>query len=131
MMRWLKALWPLLVCFGLMHNPLTHFPVTFMVISLFIISYKLLQPGNLTELGFKKFGGRELVIALVAFSAIELIMDFAVQPMVSRLTDEPADYTSFEFYMVILANTLIGLHLCGLVLLLVKNCYLGHLCLTG
>jgi uncharacterized protein len=96
-MKWINVLWPLAACFMLMHNPVTHFPVTFIAINIFVIAYKLLAKQSPAELGIKRLRGIDIGIALIAFLLIELSMDLLIQPLVNRLTGEPADYSSFAF----------------------------------
>lgn len=83
--------------FGLIYNPFTKFPYTFCVIILFIFLISFLQDGSLRNLNFKKLGFNQIGIILGCYIALELTMDFVFQPLATKLFNEPADYSSFEF----------------------------------
>lgn len=92
--KWIALLF-LAVAFALIYNPFTKFPFTFIVIILFILSATFFQDGNLKSLNFKKLGFREFKIIILAYIVLELLMDFLIQPAVSFLFNEPADYSAF------------------------------------
>ena len=83
--------------FGLIYSPFTKFPYTFCVIILFIFLISFLQDGSLRNLNFKKLGFKQIGIILACYIALELTMDFVFQPLATRIFNEPADYSSFEF----------------------------------
>ncbi|WP_027387184.1 CPBP family intramembrane glutamic endopeptidase [Chryseobacterium gregarium] len=93
--KW-AALLLLAIIFSLIYNPFTHFPYTFCVIIAGILLFTYLQDGNLKNLNFKKIGFSELKIILVCYLVLELSMDFVFQPLVSKIFNEPADYSSFK-----------------------------------
>lgn len=85
------------VAFGLIYNPFTKFPYTFCVIILFIFLISFLQDGSLRNLNFKKLRFKEIGVILGCYAVLELTMDFMFQPLATKLFNEPADYSSFEF----------------------------------
>ena len=99
--------------FGLIYNPLTKFPYTFCVIILFIFLISFLQDRSLRNLNFKKLRLNEIGIILGSYVVLELTMDFVFQPLATKLFNEPADYSSFEFIKEIQNPTLNTWHLCG------------------
>jgi membrane protease YdiL (CAAX protease family) len=86
----------LATAFSLIYNPLTKFPYTFCVIILFILIITYIRDGNLEALKFRKLGFRELKIIIMAYLALELSVNFLIQPLVNWLCNETADYSSFE-----------------------------------
>lgn len=93
--KWM-ALLLLAITFSLIYNPLTKFPYTFCVITAVILLFTYLQEGNLKNLNFKKIGGPEVKIILICYLIFELSMDFIFQPLVSKIFNEPADYSTFK-----------------------------------
>lgn len=93
--KW-AALLLLAIAFLLIYNPLTHFPYTFCVIIGFILLATYLQDGNLKNLNFKKIRLPQIITILVCYLVLELSMDFVFQPLVSKIFNEPADYSSFK-----------------------------------
>ncbi|MDQ0591793.1 membrane protease YdiL (CAAX protease family) [Chryseobacterium ginsenosidimutans] len=93
--KWV-ALLLLAVAFSLIYNPFTKFPYTFCVIIAVILLFTYLQDGNLKNLNFKKLGPPEIKIILISYLVLELSMDFIFQPLVSKIFNEPADYSSFK-----------------------------------
>jgi len=85
------------IAFGLIYNPFTKFPYTFCVIILFVFLISFLQDGSLRNLNFRKLGFKQIEIILGSYIALELTMDFVFQPLATKLFNEPADYSSFEF----------------------------------
>lgn len=83
--------------FGLVFNPFTKFPFTFIVIIAFVLLVSWLQNGNWRELGMRKIGLREFAVVLLVFVPLELFMDFVVQPEAAIIFNEPADYSAFRF----------------------------------
>lgn len=93
--KW-AALLLLAIAFLLIYNPLTYFPYTFCVIIGFILLATYLQDGNLKNLNFKKIRLPQIITILVCYLVLELSMDFVFQPLVSKIFNEPADYSSFK-----------------------------------
>lgn len=91
------ALLSFAVAFGLIYNPFTKFPYTFCVIILFVFLISFLQDGSLRNLNFKKIGLKQIGIILASYIILEAIMDFVFQPLATKIFNEPADYSSFEF----------------------------------
>lgn len=87
----------LAAAFGLVFNPFSKFPFTFLIVIAFVLLVTWLQNGHLRAIGFKKFGIRELGIALLVFVPLELFVDFIVQPEAAILFNEPANYSAFAF----------------------------------
>lgn len=83
--------------FGLIFNPFAKFPYTFCIIILFIFLISFFQEGSLKDLNFKKLGFKEIGIILVSYVVLETVMDFVFQPLATKMFNEPADYSSFEF----------------------------------
>ncbi len=90
------ALLSLAAAFALIFNPLTRFPFTFVVIIVFVSLLTWLQSGSLRPLRFRNLSSRDLALLLVVFIILEGFMDFAVQPLVNRVFNEPADYSAFD-----------------------------------
>lgn len=91
----LGSLAMLMLMVGMAYLPWPGFPFAFMLITFPILSlcwsyYKTLRP-----LGFVRFGMAEAAIAVILFSVVELAMDFAIQPAITWLLPEPADYSAF------------------------------------
>lgn len=82
--------------FGLIFNPWTKFPYTFLLIILFILLFTYLQDGHLKALNFKKISLRSVGLIVLLYAILELSMDFIFQPLVNFIFNEPADYSSFE-----------------------------------
>lgn len=93
--KW-AALLLLATAFLLIYNPFTHFPYTFCVITAVILLFTYLQDGNLKNLNFKKIRMQEIGVILVCYLILELSMDFIFQPLISKIFNEPADYSSFK-----------------------------------
>jgi len=93
--KWIAFLF-LAISFSLIYNPFTKFPYTFCVIILAILLFTFLQDGNLKGLNFNKIKFSDLKIILVCYLILELSMDFVFQPLVSKIFNEPADYSSFK-----------------------------------
>lgn len=93
--KWFAFLF-LVISFALIYNPFAKFPYKFCMIGLVIFLVTYLQNGNLKGLNFNKIGLKEIKIILVSYFILELSMDFIVQPLVSKILSEPADYSSFE-----------------------------------
>jgi len=91
------ALLSFAIAFGLIYNPFTKFPYTFGVIIFFIFLISYLQDGSLKSLNFKKIGFKEIGIIIGGYVILEVIMDFVFQPLATKIFNEPADYSSFEF----------------------------------
>ncbi|MDR6405230.1 MULTISPECIES: CPBP family intramembrane glutamic endopeptidase [Chryseobacterium] len=93
--KWI-ALLLLAITFALIYNPFTKFPYTFCIIIAVILLFTYLQDKNLKSLNFKKIGFSEIKIIIICYLTLELSMDFIFQPLVSRIFNEPADYSSFK-----------------------------------
>jgi len=86
----------LAIAFVLIYNPFTKFPFTFVVISAFILGVTYLAYGNLRNLQFKKLKSKDFIIIILLYVTLEVVMDFAVQPFINKLLNEPADYSGFD-----------------------------------
>ncbi len=93
--KWAALLF-LIISYLLIYNPYTKIPYTFIVIIVFILLATFLQDGNLKNLHLKKIGLREVKIIAISYLVLELVMDFIVQPLVSYVLNEPADYSAFS-----------------------------------
>ncbi|ALR31710.1 hypothetical protein ATE47_14855 [Chryseobacterium sp. IHB B 17019] len=93
--KWIAMLL-LAIAFALIYNPFTKFPYTFCIIIAVILLFTYLQDKNLKSLNFKKIGFSEIKIIIICYLTLELSMDFIFQPLVSRIFNEPADYSSFK-----------------------------------
>lgn len=93
--KWISILF-LVIAMTLIKNPFTKFPFTFIVIILFVLVATFFQDGNFKNLNFKNIGVREFKIIILAYIILELMMDFIIQPTVSFVFNEPADYSSFK-----------------------------------
>ena len=85
------------IAFGLIFVPFAKFPFKFMAITALVLLFAYLQDGSLRGLNFKRLGIKEVAIIIALYIGLELLMDFAIQPLVSKLFNEPADYSSFDF----------------------------------
>ncbi|RXK60586.1 CPBP family intramembrane metalloprotease [Lacibacter luteus] len=92
--KWIAALF-LLLAFSVMYIPLFKFPYTFCTISVLAFLFTWLQDGNIRVLQLKKFTAKDLLITLLAYIVLECSMDFIVQPAITKLFNEPADYSAF------------------------------------
>ncbi|RNA60646.1 CPBP family intramembrane metalloprotease [Chryseobacterium nematophagum] len=93
--KWI-ALLLLVIVFSLIYNPYTKFPYTFCIIIIVILFFTYLQDGNLTNLNFRKIKLLEIKRIIICYFILELSMDFIFQPLVSKIFNEPADYSSFK-----------------------------------
>ncbi|RZJ67590.1 MAG: CPBP family intramembrane metalloprotease [Flavobacterium sp.] len=91
------ALLSLAIAFAFVFNPYTKFPFTMIVVIAVVFLITYLQYNNFRVLGLKKFTFKDFAIVLILFACIELTMDFLVQPELSILFNEPADYSAFSF----------------------------------
>jgi membrane protease YdiL (CAAX protease family) len=82
--------------FSLIHNPFTKFPFTFLLITIVILIVTYLQKGTLEDLNFKAIKSIDFIVILISYVLLELSMDFIFQPLVNRIFNEPADYSSFK-----------------------------------
>jgi len=85
------------IAFGLIFVPFAKFPVKFIIITVLALLFAYLQDGSLRGLNFKRLGIREVAITIALYIVLELLMDFAIQPLASKLFNEPADYSAFDF----------------------------------
>ncbi|KQT22850.1 hypothetical protein ASG22_13955 [Chryseobacterium sp. Leaf405] len=93
--KWI-ALLLLVITFSLIYNPFTKFPYTFCVIIAVIFLFTYLQDRSFKNLNCKKIGVSEIKIIIICYLVLELSMDFIFQPLVSKICNEPADYSSFK-----------------------------------
>ena len=91
------ALLLIALSFGLIFVPVLKFPFKFMAITAIVLLIVFLQDGSLRGLNFKKLTLKSVVIIVGVYNVLELVMDFAVQPLVSKIFNEPADYSAFDF----------------------------------
>lgn len=82
--------------FSLIYNPFTKFPFTFLLIIIVILIVTYLQEGTLKGLNFKTIRSRDFSTILISYVLLELSMDFLFQPLINRIFNEHADYTSFK-----------------------------------
>ncbi|CAM3550155.1 hypothetical protein FSS13T_08000 [Flavobacterium saliperosum S13] len=87
----------LAISFGLIYNPLTKFPVTFCVIIVFIFLSTYLQDGNFKALNFNRLNLKTVGLILLLYVFLEVTADFVIQPLITKIFNEPADYSSFKF----------------------------------
>lgn len=83
--------------FGLIFIPFAKFPIKFMAITVIVLLITYLQNGNLRNLKFRKITIRSAITILFVYAVLEIVMDFVLQPLVSYIFDEPADYSAFDF----------------------------------
>ena len=88
----------MILVFGFVFNPWTKFPYTFAIIIIGLILLYRVSNRPLLTLGFKSGIPlwRMVIWSLPVFLALELVMDFMVQPVVTKLAHDPADYTAFD-----------------------------------
>ena len=82
--------------FSLIYNPFTKFPFTFVLIIAAILTVTYLQERTLHGLNFKAIRSQDFIAILISYVVLELSMDFIFQPLVNRIFNEPADYSSFK-----------------------------------
>ena len=86
----------LAVALALIYNPFTKFPLTFLIIIVYIFGVTYLSNGNLRNLQFKKLKPIDCITIVLLYVGLEFVMDFGVQPLIGRLFNEPADYSAFD-----------------------------------
>ncbi len=94
----LFTLLQLLLIYGFIFNPWTSFPYTFVIIIIAIFSLTYWNDKTVATIGFKtntKFL-KIIGVAVLLFVALVPVLDFIIQPLVSKLTGEIADYSAFE-----------------------------------
>jgi membrane protease YdiL (CAAX protease family) len=84
-------------CFGLIFIPFLKFPFKFMAITAIILLVVFLQDGHLRGLNFKRLNAKAIITIVCIYAILELVMDFAIQPLMAKIFNEPADYTAFNF----------------------------------
>ncbi|MFL9843449.1 CPBP family intramembrane glutamic endopeptidase [Flavobacterium rhizosphaerae] len=92
--KWI-ALLLLTIPVAMANFPIAKFPVKFIIITAVVFVFTWLQNGSLRPLNFKKLSLKDLGIIIITYIALELVMDFAIQPLISFLFNEPADYSTF------------------------------------
>jgi membrane protease YdiL (CAAX protease family) len=85
----------LLIPLGLIYVPFAKFPWHLSIIGVLVLLLTWLQDRSLKALNFKTVTGKTILTAIVLWIILELSMDFVVQPIVTKLVDEPADYSVF------------------------------------
>lgn len=85
--------------YAFLYNPWTSFPYTFIIIIAFVITLVYLQDRNLQDIGLSANSNfsKTVKTALISFIIIEPAVDFMIQPLVNKLTDEVVDYSAFDF----------------------------------
>jgi uncharacterized protein len=73
------------------------FPFKFLVIIAVVLLFTWLQDKSLRGLNFKRLTAKSALVILGCWAVLELAMDFAVQPAVNHIFNEPADYSAFDF----------------------------------
>jgi membrane protease YdiL (CAAX protease family) len=86
----------LTAAFLMIYMPGIGFPYTFCLISSFVLLSIFLQDGNLQSLNFKKIGGKELKTIILCYLALELSIDFLIDPLINWICNESADYSMFS-----------------------------------
>lgn len=94
----LFAIIQLLFVYGLILNPWTSFPYTFIVIVITIILITYWNDKTLSTIGLKyKYSFLKIIgVALLLFLLVEPILDFIIQPLVNKITGEIVDYSAFQ-----------------------------------
>lgn len=84
--------------YGLIFNPWTSFPYTFIAISISILLLTYWKDKTLSTIGLVPKTGllKTIVSSIVVFLVIEIGMDFIVQPFVNVLYDEAPQYDAFS-----------------------------------
>ena len=88
----------IIMVYGFVFNPWTSFPYTFIIIIAAVIAIAYWSDKSLSSIGLKvdKSFLKIIGISALLFIIIEPLLDFVVQPLVSKLTSEPADYSMFQ-----------------------------------
>ncbi|RYG40960.1 MAG: CPBP family intramembrane metalloprotease [Chitinophagaceae bacterium] len=84
------------LAFAFIYMPWLKFPWKFGCIALLTLALTYLQSGSIKPMQLKKIGSDQFLIALGLFAALELMMDFVVQPGLTRALHEPANYSGFS-----------------------------------
>lgn len=92
--KWIAGLF-LLLPFSVLYIPLFKFPYTFCTISILVFLFTWLQDRNIQALQLKRLTANDLLVVLLAYVVLESSMDFIVQPAITKLFNEPADYSAF------------------------------------
>lgn len=94
----LFALLQLLIIYGFIFNPWSSFPYTFVIIIIAIFSLTYWNDKTVATIGFKPKTKTLKTIGngILLFVTLVPVLDFIVQPLVSKLTGEIADYSAFE-----------------------------------
>lgn len=85
----------LLIPLALIYVPFAKFPWHLAGIALVVLLLTWLQDRNLEALNLKRITVKTILTAIVLWIILELSMDFIVQPLITRILNEPADYTVF------------------------------------
>ena len=95
----LFGLLQLIIVLGLMFNPWTVFPFTFIIIIIVILMFTYWKHCSLSEVGLKTDLGIVKIVgsALLLFTIIEPIFDFIVQPLINSIVNESPNYSLFQF----------------------------------
>ncbi|HEX2629306.1 MAG TPA: type II CAAX endopeptidase family protein [Chitinophagaceae bacterium] len=89
---------PLIALFAFVYNPWTKFPFTFLIIIAAVLAWCEWRDGNLKGIGLDTKGNFITLITrvILLFIAVEIVMDFVVQPLVNKITGETVDYSTFN-----------------------------------
>lgn len=85
----------LLIPLALIYVPFAKFPWHIGGIGLVVLLLTWLQDRNLKALNFKTITGKTILTAIALWIILELCMDFIIQPLITRILNEPADYGVF------------------------------------
>lgn len=87
----------LLIVMTLVFTKIAKFPYKFIIIISIVILFTFLQNKNLKALNFKRLRVKDFGTIVLLFIIIEIVMDFIIQPFISHIFNEGADYESFGF----------------------------------
>lgn len=86
----------LLIPLALIYVPFAKFPWHLSIIAVIVLLLTWFQDRDLKALNFKKITVKTILTAIGIWIVLELTMDFIVQPLITKLLNEPADYSMFE-----------------------------------
>ncbi|OBX25129.1 hypothetical protein LX77_03231 [Gelidibacter algens] len=94
----LLAFVQLVLIYGLVFNPWTTFPYTFIFIIICVLLVTYWNDKAFHNIGLKTNRGilKTIGMSLLIFVSIAPIMDFIIQPLVNKLTGEITDYSAFQ-----------------------------------
>lgn len=84
--------------YGLIFNPWTSFPYTFIVISISILLLTYWKDRTVSTIGLAPKAGlfKTIISSIAIFLVLEIVMDFIVQPFVNELYNEVPQYDAFS-----------------------------------